>query len=124
MTEKSAADRVLELDEKATKGSWRTPEKGFHILADDQVIGRVELVYDDPNDYLSCPNVTRMAHNQDLIAEYRTLAPALARQVKELEANRDALLQLVRREQTNASGDEFDMLRLIEKEIIQWSQND
>lgn len=78
MTEKSAADRVLELDRAATESPWKPDPTGGFVLRKAGIV--CQLFDKNEREFFNDHN------NMMLIAEYRTLAPALARQVKALEA--------------------------------------
>jgi hypothetical protein len=89
------AERVLALDAEATTKPWRWDMESYRT--DDGSDAAPSLVTDDefahrPFGVLSCDGMANAPGRADreLIAEYRTSAPALAREVKALTQRAEA----------------------------------
>lgn len=78
MTIPEAIERVLELDQKGLDGEWFW-EDGFNkTAADPGCFG--SYLYIKGREGILCSHIP--SKTKDLIAEYRTLAPLLARELK------------------------------------------
>lgn len=87
--------RVLELDEKATEGPWYrfSSRCGTIQVSCSKDHGHHDAICAWTGFDASDLPINKQRNNAKLIAEYRTLAPQLARQVEALEAERDSLQQ-------------------------------
>jgi hypothetical protein len=88
VTPSEIASRVLELSEKATEGPWHVNPDGFEskwkyptVYATDDELRYIA----DCRDFLNFDVATPNLANAELIAEYRTAAPELARAYQQLE---------------------------------------
>lgn len=83
------AERVLALDAEATPGPWRhtdgTYEQWDLVWVDEAAERFIDASHDVPI----------AKHDAALIAEFRTLAPALAREVLRLQAVEEAARRAV-----------------------------
>jgi hypothetical protein len=131
VTPSEIASRVLELSEKATEGPWHVNPDGFEskwkyptVYATDD-----ELRYiTDCRDFLNFDVATPNLANAELIAEYRTAAPELARACQQLEQEnatlREQLAEYEAEEAAHIASDPAEvLLRESQQRELRWMQD-